>query len=279
MKRSWADINGHLSQAEAARISVFDRGFVFGDSVVESTRVQGSTPFELDAHIARLLRSATYIGLPSLGHHELRDRADRLIEHAGHREAVLRLFLTAGVELDGVPTREEIEPVSVLTLAEVDPLPPLAVRGVSAMMVSVRKPHRLALDPRAQTGSDLNSVLAAREARSLGFAEAIMLDDAGRVAGGATDAIFAWIHDCWYTPPAGTHTKVAPAVVLSVLEANDEPVVEHPMDVEDLENADELLLVGSVRELTPIVELNGVPVGTGRPGTATQRLGGWFADR
>ncbi|MEO1174559.1 MAG: aminotransferase class IV, partial [Myxococcota bacterium] len=159
-------------------------------------------------------------------------------------------------------------------------LAPLAERGVDALVSTFQQVQRLALDPRAGTGSGLALVLAAREARTLGYAEAIVFDHQGFAVGSATDALFAWVHDCWYTPPAEcAHGEIARGVALELLAANDEPFVEHPLREDDLQSADEMLLVGSLRAVTPVIALNGDPVGAGKVGEATARLADWFAAR
>ena len=142
------------------------------------------------------------------------------------------------------------------------------------MISSVRRNHRLALDPLAKTGSYLNNVMAAREARRLGYDEAILLDLEGRVAEGATANLFAWIEGCWYTPPleCGILSGITRAVLLEQCRAHEIAAVEHPLSMEDLTVAEELFLCSSVREIMPVTQLNSAPVGNGKLGPETRAL-------
>ncbi|MEL6544094.1 MAG: aminotransferase class IV [Myxococcota bacterium] len=274
MAIGWVDLNGDIVAAEQARVSVFDRGLTRGDSVFETTRVYARVPFMLREHLERLAKSASYVGFPAIQSDDLVRRAQRLIDRGDAEQAVLRIQLTSGDAMELAPIAEEIRPTSILTLTPVPDFPVFEERGASAMISSVRRNHRLALDPLAKTGSYLNNVMAAREARRLGYDEAILLDLEGRVAEGATANLFAWIEGCWYTPPleCGILSGITRAVLLEQCREHEISAVEHPMSMEDLTVADELFLCSSVREIMPVTQLNGVQVGNGKLGPETRAL-------
>src|SRR4051812_42950943 len=93
-----ASVNGHVTLAAEARISVLDNGFTFGDSVYETLRTYGGRPFELPRHLARLRASAARVAIAlPLSDEQLSSWTDALLARAGNREAYLRLMVTRGV--------------------------------------------------------------------------------------------------------------------------------------------------------------------------------------
>ncbi len=284
MTKGWVDLDGTIVPAHEARVSVFDRGLTRGDSIFETARVYGGVAFMLEAHLQRLGHSAFYVGFPVTTELNLEERAQRLLAAGrddGLMNAVLRIQVTSGDAMELAPITQEIHPTSILTLTPLPALPDFSERGASAMISSVRRNHRLALDPLAKTGSYLNNVLAGREARRLGFDEAILLNLEGHVAEGATANLFAWIEDCWYTPSteSGILDGITRRVLLELCAENELPAVEHRVSVDDLELADELFVCSSIREIMPVTTLNGEPVGTGRIGEETARLYSVFSER
>lgn len=281
MTNGWVDLDGKIVPAPEARVSVFDRGLTRGDSVFETARVYERVPFMLGAHLDRLGKSASYIGFPPLTPLNLEARVQRLLEAGDLDHGVLRIQITSGDDLALAPTAREIEPTSILTLTPLPPLPPFEERAASALISSVRRNHRLALDPLAKTGSYLNNVLAAREARRLGYDEAILLDLEGHVAEAATANLFAWVEGCWFTPSteSGILDGITRRVLLELCEAHDIPAVEHRLSVEDLEVAEEVFVCSSIREVMPVTMLNGAPVGSGTLGPETARLYALFQQR
>lgn len=281
MTRGWVDLDGEIVAAERARISVFDRGLTRGDSVFETARVYDRVPFMLQEHLERLYQSASYVGFPKIDSLELAERAGRLIARGDLEAGVLRIQVTSGDSMELAPVADDMRPTSILTLTPLPGFAPFEERGASGMISSVRRNHRLALDPLAKTGSYLNNVMAAREARVLGYDEAVLLDLDGNVAEGATANLFAWIEDCWYTPPleSGILDGITRRVLLELCAAEDTPAVEHPMSPEDLEVAEEIFVCSSVREIMPLTTFDDRTIGNGEIGEETRRLYARFRQR
>ena len=269
-------LNGAIVAPEDAKISVFDRGFLYGDSVFETLRVYGGVPFAFAAHLERLFASGERVGfaLPWAAD-EIRQAAEKTLAAAGLRDAYLRIIATRGAGKLGLdPALAENPNLNILAL-ELPPLPAdMYEHGRSAQLVSVQKSAKSAVDPQAKTGNYLNSVLATREARAHGADEAIMLDRDGRVAEASAANVFALIDGVWCTPPldVGILSGITRRTLLELCKRSGIAAEERVLWPKDLERATEIFLCASVREIVPIVQLNGKPVRDGFVGEATKKL-------
>ncbi len=276
------DLDGVLLAPAQARVPVLDRGFLLGDSVYEVLRTYGGRPFELDRHLARLLRSAALGGLElpwdaartareiertvaaSLGG----DPPDPAAAPWNLGERSVRVVMTRG----GGEQAPEVPPAAVV-IAEPLHAPPLAAYrdGVAVLVVGA---GRGTDDPAAKTGARGAHVRAQRTARAAGAHEALFLDAAGRVTEGSSSNLFLVRGGALATPPldAGILEGVTRGAVIEVARAEGVRVEERPLSVADLEAADELFITSTARELLPATRLGFAAVGEGRPGPMTCRL-------
>ncbi|MEK7705019.1 MAG: aminotransferase class IV [Myxococcota bacterium] len=269
-------IDGHLFAPEEARISVLDRGFLYGDSVYEVLRIYDTVPFAFGEHLVRLYSSGERIGfaLPWSAA-ELRTATERTLEAAGLRDAYLRIVATRGSGPVGLDPTLATAPQLIIMVLGLPPLPEqLYIDGRSAALVSVQRNLKRALDPLAKTGNYMNNVLAVQEAKGRGADEAIMLDHHGRVAEGGSANVFARIGDSWCTPPleVGILSGITRATLLELCERDGIPAAERVLWPDDLRGASEVFVCSSVRGLMPIVRLDDEPVADGRRGPATKHL-------
>jgi branched-chain amino acid aminotransferase len=272
----FASVNGAVTPAAEARVSVLDNGFTFGDAVYETLRTYGGRPFHLDRHLVRLRRSAAglRIALP-LTDGVLRDRVDALLAASGNEESYLRIIVSRGVGDISYAFERVQGPTVVMVTKPHQPLPPEAYRdGVPVIVSSVRRNHPLALDPALKCCNLLNNALAMQEARDRGALEPIMLNHDGDVAEGAGSNVFLVKDGVLVTPPlsAGILAGVTRAVVLERAAALGVPLREAVVHVPELLAADELFITSSLKELVPVRTVDGVTVGAGRPGPVTLRL-------
>ncbi|WP_242345352.1 aminotransferase class IV [Anaeromyxobacter terrae] len=287
--RTLVNLDGSLVAPAEARVSVFDRGFLYGDSVYEVIRTYGGRPFELEAHLARLAHSAARIGLvPRWDAHRTTAEIDRTLAAARGAEAVdpaaapwnlgeryVRVVMTRGAGEIGLDPALAVDPLAIVIVQPLVGPPARAYAdGIPAAIVGVRRASPQAVDPSAKTGAHLTHVLAVREARAAGAQEALLLDDAGFVTEGSSSNVFAVAGGRLLTPPiaAGILEGVTRAVVLRLAGAEGVPVEEVPLRPEDLERADELFITSTVREILPVTRLGDSAVGGGRPGPVTYRL-------
>jgi branched-chain amino acid aminotransferase len=283
------NLDGVLVPPDQAKVSVFDRGFLYGDSVYEVIRTYGGRPFEEDAHLARLRHSAERIALVpkwdaariareiarTLDAARGADRPDSEAAPWNVGERYVRVVMTRGAGAIGLDPALAVDPVALVV---VQPLsgPPVSVYrdGVKAAIVGVRHAAPEAIDPSAKTGAHLPNVLAVKEARDAGAHEALLLDGRGFVTEGSSSNVFAVAGAILRTPPvaAGILEGVTRGLVLRLARAAHVAVDEAPLLPEDLEGADEVFITSTVREIVPVTRLGEHVVGGGRPGPVTRRL-------
>ncbi|MFO0635790.1 MAG: aminotransferase class IV [Nannocystaceae bacterium] len=265
----------------AATISVFDRGFLYGDSVYETMRTAAGVPVEQVRHLARLHRSADGIGLSIPWPDDV--LADALAQtHAatGNDESYVRMIVTRGVGplmLD--PRRSEEPTLVVIAMPLVLPDAAAYARGISAVVVGTTKVQGGMLDPAIKSGNYLGSILALRQAIAAGGDDAILCTPTGEIAEGATSNVF-FVRDgvvCTPDLQAGLLAGITREVVCELAIALGLPLRTERVLPEQLRAADELFLTSSVRGIMPVTTLDGRPVGSGSAGPVTQRLSQRYA--
>jgi branched-chain amino acid aminotransferase len=292
-------IDGRLIPAGEARVSVFDRGFLYGDSVYEVVRTYQLAPFEVPAHLQRLEQSGRRIALPLPWTPErLAAEVGRVVEASRGGDAadpaaapwnvgerMVRLVVTRGageLGLDPALAREPTVVVLALPLRG----PPLVAyqEGIAVWPVggpgAPRGPPRGG-DPAAKTGEHLFHVLAVKEARERNAEEALLVDGAGCVGEGASSNFFAWSRGELVTPPlmVGILAGITRARVLEIARALSIPIRERPLPLTELRAAEEAFLTSTVREILPVVRVGEHPIGPGWPGPVTRRLHAAFRAR
>lgn len=271
-------VDGRPMPPDAAKVSVFDRGFLYGDSVFETLRTYRGRPFALERHLARLAASAArvFIDLPvSLA--QLGREVESAIVGAGNAESYVRLTLTRGVGdslgLDPGLCRHPLRLVIITPLSS-----PPAEQYATGISTITYRGERVTDGTRAsgaKVGNYLMAVLANREAKQNGAAEALIVDERDRVVEGATSNVFAVLGDgSLVTPPEndGILLGITRETVLRVASELGIAVRLESLPLEVVLGARELFISSSIRELMPVVRVDGAVIGSGAPGPVTQRL-------
>lgn len=268
-------INGAMVPREEARISPFDRGFLYGYGLFETMRSYGGQVFRLDRHLARLMRSAERLGIASLLDPAVLERAvQKTLEVNRLHDARIRLSVSAGEGERGLALPES-GTLTIVVVAERLVLPPPQVyeKGVSAAIVSVRRNSQSPLSG-IKSIAYMDSLLAHSEAVAQGADEAILLNERGLVAECSTSNIFLVVGGRLLTPSAesGILPGITREVVLELADGLSLATAVGEIQLADLLGADEAFLTSSIRELVPITEVDGRPIGSGKPGEVTGRL-------
>ena len=251
-------VNGEFVPAERAMVSVFDRGFLYGDGLFETMRVRRGQPFRWEQHLDRLERGAKFLRIRMpFERAELARLAAKLIEVNQLPDAVLRLMLSRGPGARGYSPRGANNPGFVMTLHPC-PNPPASVRLVTASM------RIAAADPFApfKIASRLTQIMARAEAEDQGGEEALLLNTAGHVAETASGNIF-WIErDTLCTPPdeTGALHGVTRSVVLELAAQLELPVARRNIELAQLQKSAGVFVTGSVAGVLPVSLLDGTPM-------------------
>lgn len=271
-----AYLNGAFLPLEAARVSVLDRGFLYGDGLFETLRVYRGRAFRWEQHLDRLEHGAQALGIPvPQSRASLHAAAIELVRQNQMPEAILRLALSRGPGPRGYSTRGALDPTLAMTL---DPAPPTPDdRNPPQWRLAVASMRVATGDPllRLKTANRLLNVLARAEAEARGADEAILLNYDGHLAEAVGSNVF-WFEDATLvTPPlaAGLLPGVTRAVVFELCAALRIPVEERLAPIEALHAASGVFLSLSTLEIVEAVSLAGQPL---RRSVHTGRLRGAY---
>ena len=244
-----------------------DEGLLRGRAAFETLRVYGGRPFKLTEHLARLEASAGRLGLRAIPPSEFRELAAAALERAGADEAVLRLLWTAG--------RTGGEPVALALVSALPPhLEPLRERGVRAISLLGLRADAPWLLAGVKSTSYAVNIAAEEEARRRGADDAIFVTADGVVLEGPVTNVWWRRDDELFTPSLelGILAGVTRATLLELAPRVGYRVRDGAFELAELGAADEAFTSSSVRELMPIAQLDGRPVGDGKPGQAAREL-------
>ncbi len=269
-------IGGRICLPEEAKISVFDRGFLYGDSVYETIGTAYGRLFALQDHLVRLERSAERIGLRVPPRAEIEKAVADTVAAAGNPESRVRIILTRGAgKLDLDPAAVDDTQMVVIVFPLGPPSPAMYEKGVSVAIVSVQRNSPNAIDPAVKSGNYLNNVLALGEARRRsGAYEAILCAADGSVAEGSTSNIFIVARGEVRTPglDVGILDGITRSKVLDLCRANGIPLRETRISREELRGAEEVFITSATRGALPVTKVDDSPVGDGKPGPVTRKV-------
>jgi branched-chain amino acid aminotransferase len=259
-----------------ARVSVFDRGFLYGDGIFETMRAYNGNIFRLAQHIQRLRQSAEYIGLRIEWTAEhIADVCTQLLKKNRLLDAIVRVSVTRGNSIGGIGITQAAEPTIVAFARPPMPLPADAYgNGISARFVAVRRTPSAALDARVKSMNYLNLIMARAEAEKNGSHEAILLNQRGSIAETSTGNIFFSNGDRLVTP--GLDCDILPgitrATVFELAAALDVGITEKEIDVSEVTEYRECFITNSAVELLPVTKIDNRVVGDGKPGPMYRQL-------
>jgi branched-chain amino acid aminotransferase len=264
------DIDGVLVPARDAKISVFDRGLLYGDSAFEALRTYAKKPHHGREHVERLARSCGRLRMAMPVPLELVElRIAQAIARSGLPECYLRLLVTRGAGAMGLDLRPDMRGSMLVYALELS-LPDAVVyrHGIAAGLAQVQRATDMGPATGAKASNYLASLLALDDVRGRGLQEAIILGARGEVLEGATSNVFAVRAGELHTPPlsAGILEGITRRVVLGLAAKLGIICHERELLPQDLTGADEVFLTSSIRELVPVVRIEQTPVFNGLPG-------------
>ncbi len=266
-------LNGsYLSDGEA-RVSVNDRGFLFGDGVYEVTPAYRGTLFQMEGHLGRLRDGLAALridfdpsGLPAM-HAELLERNGLTDEEVAY--VYVQVTRGAAPRTHAFPKVPVAPTVYAFASRYARPAPDVWARGFDAVTVPDRRWGRVDIKSIAL----LPNVLAQQAAVDAGVMDAIFVRD-GVAIEGAHSNFFAVFDGVVVTHPHSNLILpgITRDVVIELARGAGIPVELRPIFVEDLARADELFFTGTTTEVRPCVRVDGRPVGDGAVGPVSRAL-------
>jgi branched-chain amino acid aminotransferase len=269
-------IGGKLYDKADAKISVYDHGLLYGDGVFEGIRSYSGRVFRLEAHVERLYESARAINLIiPMSPADMAQAVIDTLKANSLSDAYIRLIVTRGAGSLGLDPRKTTDPQIIIITDSISLYPPeLYQAGLKIITAGTMRNHPSALNPRIKSLNYLNSILAKIEGTNAGCLEALMLNHKGEVAECTGDNIFIVRKGEVHTPSidAGILEGITRDAVIEIARGAGYKVVERTMDRHDIYTAEECFLTGTAAEVIPVVELDGRPIGDGKPGKVTGDL-------
>ncbi|UCD68050.1 MAG: D-amino acid aminotransferase [Betaproteobacteria bacterium] len=270
-------LNGEFMPIETAVIPVLDRGFIFGDGVYEVIPVYSRQPFRLGEHLSRLQTSLDSIRLNNpRTDAEWRTLINRIVELNETEDQSIYLQVTRGVAKRDHAFPKSVKPTVFIMSSPL--LPPTADQlhtGVAAITAVDNRWLRCDVKSTAL----LPNVLLRQLAADAGCAETLLLRD-GMLTEGAASNVFVVNQGVLLAPPKSNLMLpgITYEVVLELAQANDVPFDVRNISESELLGAEEIWITSSSREILPVTTLNGVAVGSGRPGPVFRRMRELYQD-
>lgn len=266
-------LNGEYIAIEEAKISVLDRGFIFGDGVYEVIPVYSRRAFRLEAHLQRLQHSLEGIRLANP--HTLSEWKSivlELISKNDQEDQYLYLHITRGVAPRDQPFPDPAVAATVFVMSNPLRSPSLELVNAGVSAITAQDNRWLRCDIKAI--SLLPNVLLRQMAIDAACSETILIRDNAFLTEGSASNIFVVKNGTLLAPPKDQLMLpgITYDVILEIAAANDLPYEVRKITITEVIDADELLLTSSTREVQAITQLNGKPVGNARPGPMFDKI-------
>ena len=271
-------LNGTIVPKELAVVSVYDSGFMLGDGVWEGLRLYNGTWAFLDEHMDRLFEAVRAVDI------DLRlDRTgvvkallDTQAANNMHTDAHARLMVTRGVKVRPFqhPSLSQSGPTFTIIMEHSTPSQP---RGIRLSTVPHLRGLPMTQDPKLNSHSKLNCILACIAAEKAGADEALMLDTHGFV--NTTNACNFFIvrkGAVWTSTGDYCMNGITRQKVIDLCRESEIPVYERNFSLVDTYGAEEAFLTGTFGAQTPVIDIDGRPIGDGEMGPVTNRLRGLY---
>lgn len=265
-------LNGKFLPASKASVSLFDRGFLYGDGVFETMRSYNGMVFALDLHLERIANGAKTIGTP------FKPNKKHLLNHVKKLlklnsittgNAYIKLAITKGVDYGGLMPSKKVKPTIVIIVKPLDArIKNYQKKGMAAVFISGKRslPHIKSLNL-------LPNIAGLLQAKKTGVEEGIFTDG-DKILEGAITNIFIYDGDEIKTPPLsdGILPGVTRRLVIELAKKRGFKITEAPLTKTELISSREAFLTNSIIEIAPLLKIEGKPIGNGKAGALTKRL-------
>lgn len=264
--RATANVNGIISAAEEAKISIFDRGFQYGDSIYEVTRTYEGVPFFLEEHFDRLENSAKLAKMKiTQSRAFLTEEIRRTVRESGVRkgeDVFIRYTVTRGsgpLDLDPATAKAT---AYVILVKEIPPWNPEFYKtGMVLAVPATLRNSPMALDPNIKSGNYLNNILAVAEAKEMGADDCLMLSLDGKLTEASNSNVAFVINGEIRTPKHEPRTNtgnlrgLTRTLIGQLAERAGVGYSEMPLFPQDVQQATECFVSSATREVMPVKAL------------------------
>ena len=244
-KLGYVTINGK----ENYKISVFDHGLLYGDGVYETIRIFNGRAFLLERHLDRLYNSAKgiYLNIP-YPKTKLISIIKSTYKESKLVDAFMRIIITRGVGEQGLASKSKPNLIIICNSRYFKPL-----EKISVLISKVHRINKRALDPKIKSLNYENNILAYFDAKNKNFNDAILLNEKNMITEATTTNLFIFKDEKLYTP--SLESGILNGVIRETIIENFQ-VTEKELSVDDLLNAEEAFLSGTVNLITSISKVN-----------------------
>jgi branched-chain amino acid aminotransferase len=264
-------VDGKFVPQEEAVLPLGDLAILRGYGVFDFLRTYGGRPFHLDAHIRRLENSAKLIKLSCpWSQTEISEIVHETMKRNEFAESNIRLLITGGDSDDSITPGSK--PRLLVMISPLKQFPDQWYKGG----VHIITTHITRYIPGAKSIDYIRAIMALDNAQAAGAVESLYVDGQGLVLEGTTSNLFAVIKGQLITPSIDILPGVTRDVVLDLTAPEFKPELKM-IQKEDILAADELFLTSSNKEVLPVTKVDGMTIGSGRPGPKTTRAMELFA--
>ena len=264
-------LNGEYLPLSEAKVSVLDRGFIFGDGVYEVIPSYGSKALRFEHHMQRLQNSLDAVRIENpLSISQWKTIIDKLIENTDSQDQYIYLHITRGVASRDHRFPEKTKPTVFVMSSVLNAVDPeLLKTGITAVTLDDIRWQYCNIKAIAL----LPNILLRQQAVDKGAIEAILIRD-GNITEGAASNTFIVINGVIKTPPKDQ--KLLPGItrdlIVELAKAHDMPIEETAISEKEFLAADEIWLSSSTKEILPVTKINDQQVGDGKPGPIWQKM-------
>lgn len=261
-------LNGDFELLSQAKVSVLDRGYIFGDGVYEVIPVYGLNPFRLTEHLQRLSNSLNAVSICSPYNEQqwqiiIKQLLSLNASQSPNGDFSIYLQITRGVAKRDHAFPDAEAGVFIMCT----PLMPMSEQIKDSGVSAITLVDNRWLNCHIKAISLLPNILLRQQAIEQDAQEAILLRD-GIATEGAASNLFIVEQDTLLTPPKSSHLLpgITRDLIVEIAKSHNIAIKETAINAEQLKQADEVWLTSSTKEILPVTKLDGKNVGTGKPG-------------
>jgi len=258
MNESIVFLNGEFVPSHLAKVSVFDRGFLYGDGLFETMRAYNGKIFRLDAHLKRLLKSLDIIHIKcSYAQFQLEEALYETMKRNKLTDAYVRLTVTRGTGGKGLNPHDNCNPTIVIVAKRFNMYTPEQYEKGFKVMVSNFRQNQFSPIVSLKSMNFLDNIFARLEAKQGGVDEVIFLNQSGFVTEGSVSNIFMVSNDAIMTPSCetGILPGITREVVFELAENLGFKISEKNFYLKELFSCSECFLTNSLIEIMPITRI------------------------